>query len=125
MTHRSRLAGFVIDCRAASPSDGAAFWSAVLGAPVTDRAETFETLDTGTGLNVEVQAVGHNSRVHLDVETDDLRAEVARLERLGATPHRDCGSWVVMRAPTGHRSCVVEAHTADFVAKANTWEIEP
>ena len=41
-------------------------------------------LDAQAGLHVEVQKVEHASRVHLDIESDDIPAEVARLERLGA-----------------------------------------
>jgi hypothetical protein len=33
---------------------------------------------------VQIQRVDHDSRVHLDIETDNIPAEVARLERLGA-----------------------------------------
>lgn len=58
---------------------------------------------------MEVQKVAHEPRVHLDIESDDIDAEVARLSALGARelerPHG--GRWVVMEAPTGHRFCVV------------------
>jgi hypothetical protein len=33
---------------------------------------------------VEIQRVNHESRVHLDIETDNIPAEVGRLEKLGA-----------------------------------------
>jgi len=33
---------------------------------------------------VEIQRVDHESRVHIDIETDDIVAEVARLTKLGA-----------------------------------------
>jgi hypothetical protein len=33
---------------------------------------------------VEIQRVEHESRVHIDIETDDIPVEVARLEQLGA-----------------------------------------
>ena len=111
--HRSRLAGFIIDCHAAAPDVAASFWSAALGMPPTG-------IDAGPGyvelgarsrdLHVEVQRVGHESRVHLDIETDDKGAEVARLERLGARRVTTMPRWVVMEAPTGQRFCVVNAH---------------
>lgn len=41
---------------------------------------------------VQIQRVAHESCVHADIETDDIPAEVVRLER-----------WVVMQAPTGQR----------------------
>lgn len=74
------------------------------------------------GLHVEVQKVDHPSRVHLDIEADDIPAEVARLEKLGARKVAEIRTWVVMEAPTGHRFCVIRAQTADFAARANTWQ---
>jgi hypothetical protein len=56
-----------------------------------------------------VQQVGHDSRVHLDLESDDVEAEVARLERLGARRVRQFPNWWVVEAPTGQRFCVVRA----------------
>lgn len=64
----------------------------------------------------------HSSRVHLDIETDDIDAEVARLEGLGATRVRKVRSFWVMEAPTGHRFCVVRPQREDFDEKANAWE---
>ncbi len=63
----------------------------------------------------------HPSRVHLDIETDDIPAEVARLERLGAQRVAAVHDWVVMQAPTGQRFCVVRAQRADFARRACSW----
>jgi hypothetical protein len=52
---------------------------------------------------VEIQRVEHESRVHIDIETDDIPAEVARLEKLGAKVANRLQRWVVMEAPTGQR----------------------
>ncbi len=41
-------------------------------------------VDPNSQLHIEVQQVDHPSRVHLDIETNDIAAEVKRLERLGA-----------------------------------------
>ena len=49
--------------------------------------------------------------MHLDIESDDIPAEVARLERLGARKVAEVRTWVVMEAPTGHRFCVIRAQT--------------
>jgi hypothetical protein len=68
-----------------------------------------------------VQRVDHDSRVHLDIETDDIDAEVARLEELGARRVQRTKSWWVMAAPTGQRFCVVARSAADFDAVANRW----
>ena len=46
-------------------------------------------------------------RVHVDIHTDDLAAEVARLEGLGAQRVRQVHSWQVMRDPAGLTFCVV------------------
>ncbi|MGH8277312.1 MAG: VOC family protein, partial [Steroidobacteraceae bacterium] len=66
----------------------------------------------------------HPSRVHLDIETDDIDAEVARLEQLGARRIGPVRDWYVMEAPTGQRFCVVCVQRADFAARANSWGVE-
>ena len=69
-----------------------------------------------------VLVVTHDSRVHLDIETDDLEAERARLEKLGARLVARVKSWIVMEAPTGHRFCLVRAQRSGFNEEANRWE---
>jgi hypothetical protein len=59
--------------------------------------------------------------VHLDIESDDIDAEVRRLEALGATRVAKVSSWWVMEAPTGQRFCVVRATSANFAAEARQW----
>ena len=125
MTHRSRLAGFIIDCRTDDLEAAAEFWSAALGDRHRRAREGgYVSLDGEAGLYAAVQKVDHPSRVHLDIETDDIPAEVARLEKLGARKIAEVKTWVVMEAPTGQRFCVVPAGTEDFEAKARTWEFE-
>ena len=68
-----------------------------------------------------VQEVSHASRVHIDIETDDLEAEVKRLEALGAKRVSFVKRWWVMEAPTGQRFCVVRPQRADFDAGATCW----
>jgi hypothetical protein len=70
---------------------------------------------------VAVQEVQHPSRVHIDIETDNLDAEVARLETLGARRIAFVKRWWVMEAPTGQRFCVVRPQRADFAMGANEW----
>ncbi len=72
-------------------------------------------------MHIEVQAVTHPSRVHLDIEADDIDAEVQRLEALGARRIGRLKSWCVMEAPTGHRFCVVPRAGDDFDDVANIW----
>jgi hypothetical protein len=109
--HRSRLAGFIVDCRTESLADAASFWSAALGMPGRGpEGDVYERLDASArDLVVEVQRVAHESRVHLDIESDDVEAEVARLERLGARRVEKVKTWWVLEAPTGQRFCVVRA----------------
>jgi hypothetical protein len=68
-----------------------------------------------------VKAVEHPSRVHLDVETDELEAEVARLEALGARRVGLVRRRWVMEAPTGRRFRVVEAGSLAGKAGVNRW----
>lgn len=45
--------------------------------------------------------------MHLDIHTDNLDAEVERLERLGAQRVQRAHSWWVMRDPAGLLFCVI------------------
>ena len=65
-----------------------------------------------------------DSRVHLDIASDDVPAEVARLEKLGARRVADVKDWVVMQAPTGQRFCVIPGRSEAFRSTANVWEGE-
>jgi len=127
--HKSRLDGFIIDCQTADLEGAAKFWSAALGLPLkpvptNPQDAGYRGFDTGpNGLNIEVQQVEHPSRVHLDIETDDVAAEVARLVKLGAKQLGAVRHWCVMEAPTGQRFCVVrQLRRGVFSAAANTWE---
>jgi predicted enzyme related to lactoylglutathione lyase len=108
--HRSRLSTFVLDCNVDDLDAAAEFWGKVFGRSVaqTDDDPNYRALvATGGGPTLVVQKVEHDSRIHLDIECDDLEAEVARLERLGATRVRFHKRWWLMRSPTGHVFCVV------------------
>lgn len=125
MIHRSRLAGFIIDCQDADLDAAADFWAAALGDAKRRKPQgKYVKLDARSGLSVEVQNVPHESRVHLDIATDDIDAEVARLERLGARIVKRLKNWTVLEAPTGHRFCVIRAKGRGFEETANTWEDE-
>ena len=127
--HKSRLGTIVIDCQTGDVDAAADFWSQALGWPAralsdpdTAQYRLFETPpDQPTVL---VQAVSHPSRVHLDIETDDLDAEVQRLERLGARRVQFVKRWWVMESPTGQRFCVVRPQRPDFAERANTWDAD-
>jgi predicted enzyme related to lactoylglutathione lyase len=124
--HKSKLSGFIIDCQTNDLDAAAGFWSGALGMAQRElpgsEGEIYRRLDdTYHGLHIEVQKVDHPSRVHLDIETDDIEAEVRRLEKLGATRVQAIHTWWVMQAPTGQRFCVVRASSPDFAARACRW----
>jgi len=125
--HRSRLGGLIIDCQKGSLGEAARFWSRALGLAICPSRDAddqnYAVFEEGPGgLDIEVQKVDHESRIHLDIETDDIEAEVARLEGLGAKRVAWVKGWWVMEAPTGQRFCVVRARSANFANDARTWE---
>jgi predicted enzyme related to lactoylglutathione lyase len=123
--HKSRLAGFIIDCNTPDLDAAATFWTQALGYPLAHPEADegiYRQLDTGPmGLHIEVQKVEHPSRVHLDIETDDIEAEANRLEAIGAKKVKRFPRWWVMEAPTGQRFCIVHPQHPDFAEKANVW----
>ena len=125
--HSSRLAGFIIDCQTDDLQAAAQFWSGALGMqtrelPGEEGQKYVRLLDPAERLHVEVQSVSHPSRVHLDIETDDIAAEVRRLEALGARRVQQVQGWWVMEAPTGQRFCVVQAAAGALARHAQTWD---
>ncbi|HEX3064604.1 MAG TPA: VOC family protein [Candidatus Polarisedimenticolia bacterium] len=122
--HRSQLGGFIIDCQDGDLESASKFWSGALGLPLKAGYDPkYVGLTTPpNGLAIEVQAVEHPSRVHLDIESDDVEAEVARLEKLGARRIEKRQTWWIMQAPTGHRFCVIRAKRAEFASEANVWK---
>lgn len=124
--HKSKLAGFIIDCDTSDLAGAANFWSQALGMeprtlPGEEGEKYVRLMDPHDELHIEVQRVSHPSRVHLDIETDDIEAEVARLQALGAKKVEYCKTWCVMEAPTGQRFCVVRVCSKNFDEKAQTW----
>ncbi len=125
--HKSKLAGFVVDCRTDNLQSAAEFWAAALGMqtqplPGQEGEKYIQLLDPSDRLHIEVQSVEHSSRVHLDIETDDIEAEVKRLEALGARQISSVNTWCVMEAPTGQRFCVVRPESEAFAAQAKQWD---
>jgi hypothetical protein len=122
--HRSRVYALLIDAPSAEADRAAAFWSAALGAPIRanpTEPQFISLVGAIPGVVTAVQAVDDSPRYHLDIETDDLDAETARLVGLGAT---EVGRWQecrILRAPGGHLLCVLPVETEDFEAGANVW----
>jgi hypothetical protein len=106
--HKSRIGAIGIDSLTDDVGAAADFWSNALGRPKGQAEGAYVMLGTGKEpLITFVQKVDHPSRIHLDIESDDVDAEVARLEKLGAKRLHKVKTWWVMEAPTGHRFCVV------------------
>lgn len=125
--HHSRLCAVLIDCKTDDLDAAARFWGEALGRPL-DLAHpssrgNYRMLATPPGeVIAEVQRVEHESRVHLDIESDDIPAEVTRLEKLGARVVQRVKTWVVMEAPTGQRFCVVRPQRPGFPGNAARWD---
>jgi hypothetical protein len=125
--HKSRLGALIIDCRTDDLMAQAKFWADALGYRVVRPRTNWDgkyigLRGPGGELKIMVQRVGHESRVHLDIETDNFAAEIARLEELGARRVQDFPRWVVMEAPSGHRFCVVNPQRPDFKKNAKDWQ---
>jgi hypothetical protein len=124
--HRSRLFGLFIDTPAADAAAAAGFWAGVFGTtaePVPGEEEFVKLHDAFPGLAVDVQSVDDAPRYHLDIETDDVPAETARLLAFGATIVADHGGHKTLRAPGGHLLCVVPVQSEQslFDTTARTW----
>ena len=124
--HRSRLSTLLIDVPAPLAARATAFWSSALGTPVEELPDEpgFTGLPGAVpGLVTAVQAVDDAPRYHVDLETDDVPAEVARLVALGAQEVSVWQGCHVLRAPGGHLLCVIPLHSdeASFAAAARTW----
>jgi predicted enzyme related to lactoylglutathione lyase len=125
--HHSRLCALLIDCRTSDVEDAARFWGEALGRPIdpdhpATRGNYFMLQTQADEPLVQIQRVAHESRVHIDIETDDIPAEVARLTKLGATVVERLERWVVMQAPTGQRFCVVRVQRPGFPKNARRWD---
>jgi predicted enzyme related to lactoylglutathione lyase len=125
--HRSRLCAVLIDCKSSDIDAAARFWGEALGRPLDlnhpSSRGNYRMLETQPDEpTIEIQRVDHESRVHIDIESDDIPAEVARLEQLGATVVSRLERWVVMQAPTGQRFCVVRVQRPGFPKNARRWD---
>ena len=110
MAHFSRLFKIVIDVPASDHERELSFWEAALGQPLPPFGypEYHGAALRGQDFWLLTQRLGEGTaRVHLDIHTDDLDAEVARLEHLGARRVQRVYSWQVMRDPAGLVFCVL------------------
>ena len=99
------------------------FWSAVLGQPLdtarTEPSSFFASIGMGPGQQgymfiQEPEGKAAKNRVHLDLQADNLDAEVARVTALGATKIHDKAeygiTWTTLADPEGNEFCIVGPH---------------
>ena len=124
--HRSRISVVLIDVPRAEVAAATAFWAAALGVParpVPDEEQFTSLPGALPGLDLAIEAVDDQARYHIDIETDDVDAETARLIGLGAV---EINRWLdchILRAPGGHLLCVIPQHSepALFDREARTF----
>ena len=130
--HRSRLCHFVIDV--SDLDRGVLFWSAALNAteePVKEisrhiyRKLRIPDCETRILLQKTGDAKTSKERMHLDLEADDVEAEVRRLEALGATrldhqQERGFDFWV-LRDPWQNEFCVLQPEFPDLLDQQTPW----
>jgi hypothetical protein len=127
MPHRSRLSILLLDLPPEQHAAGLDFWAAATGHPAAPDPSDVDWSSLGSfadGWHVEVQRTGPGTppRWHVDIETDDIEAEVARLESLGAQRLADMGRFWQMLDPAGLVFCVVGIQTGgEFERHATTW----
>jgi len=127
MPHRSRLTAVLIDVPAAQHDAATAFWAGALGHEGKQSEKYPEYSFHGQvtpGIEFMVQATGDDQpRIHIDIESDDVDAEVERLKALGAVELERVNSWVIMRDPAGVVFCVVKVQVQDmFDQHATSWD---
>jgi predicted enzyme related to lactoylglutathione lyase len=134
--HRSRVLQFVIDVD--DLDRGVAFWSAALDAteePLSEKSRPIYRLLRlpDAEIRVLLQRTDDEKvakeRMHLDLETDDVEAEVRRLEHLGATRYdhqqaRGFDFWV-LRDPWGNELCVLQPNFPQLLDQRRPWHDEP
>ena len=106
----------VIDCNRLAPV--AEFWTTALGYEQTWGDAQWAVLEPpggAAGVTIVLQLVPEpkqgKNRAHVDLRSDDMAAEVARLEGLGArtlryVEERPDFYWTVMADPDGNEFCV-------------------
>jgi predicted enzyme related to lactoylglutathione lyase len=109
-----------LDC--ADPGQLSAFWASALGYAQLATVDNFVVLGPPAevpGPKLALQGVPEGrspkNRMHLDIWVDDIEAEAARLEALGATRLRDEPfaehglQWIQLADPEGNEFCVGRA----------------
>jgi predicted enzyme related to lactoylglutathione lyase len=116
--HRSRVVQLCVDVPADHYDAEFAFWRAATGwADEAVDAPEFQRLvhRAESPLQLLVQRLGPDdgaaqARAHLDLGTDDIAAEIARVEALGAHVLRHGDGFVALQGPGGLPFCVTANH---------------
>jgi hypothetical protein len=125
--HKSRISTLLIDVPREEAPRVAEFWSSALGVRTGSppgEPQYIGLHDAIPGLVTAIQALDEGeARYHLDIETDNVDAETARLIGLGAV---EVSSWQgcrTLRVPGGQLVCVIPVHSdpEEFAARATTW----
>ena len=129
MSHRSRLSILLLDLPPEHHAAGSAFWAGATGRSPTPDLDDGDWASLGSfadGWHLEIQRTGSGTppRWHVDIESDDIETEVARLEALGARRHRfvEEGKFWQLLDPAGLVFCVVGVQTGEeFDRHAVSW----
>jgi len=122
MTHRSRICAVLVDTGASNHQAVARFWSAALGRKLDYSPQERYANLPGEHLDFIVQRVEPGREgVHFDIETDNVDAEVERLEKLGAKRVQQVKKWWVMEDPAGRRFCIVPVQSKHWPEGAAEW----
>jgi hypothetical protein len=120
--HRILMRSLVIDVPGDVTKREREFWTAALaarGRPAKVYPEYYVLEDGATPNAVALQDIGTSpARVHFDIESDDVEAEVSRLVGLGAELVERHEEWVVLRDPAGLLFCVTDGEGDEFAAGA-------
>jgi catechol 2,3-dioxygenase-like lactoylglutathione lyase family enzyme len=124
--HRILLRKFYIDAPAEVYDRTRDFWATALAAQAHRGVKypEYHWFDHPASLvQVFVQDIGSTpARYHVDIETDDVEAEVSRLLAAGAVEIDRQGTWVVMRDPAGLLFCVIPEEGDGFAERSTLVE---
>jgi catechol 2,3-dioxygenase-like lactoylglutathione lyase family enzyme len=127
--HRSRIRAVMIDVPEEDLAASVDFWAKALGrVPNRPASEAHPFVGLGpdeAGIRFTFQKIDGPARFHLDIETDDVEAEVRRLEAAGGRVLGREGNWVVLADPAGLPVCVMPVDSSDFDEAAALWPAGP
>lgn len=122
MSHKSRVCAILVDVEKESYESAAEFWSGAVGRELSfDPNQRYAALRGEQDFLIQ-QTDSDRTGMHIDIETDDVEAEVVRLENLGARRRKKIKDWWVMDAPGGQAFCVVPVHSQSWPGEALAWD---